>query len=168
MDPRYPIGRFEPKPSPTQADLRKWVSEIANLPANLRAAVAQLPEGGLDRPYREGGWTGRQVVHHLADSHINAYVRTRFALAEEIPVIMPYNEAVWAEFEDAARGPVDASLALLGALHQRWVMLFESLTREQWRRRFRHPELGESDLLRQAAMYAWHGRHHLAHLALIR
>lgn len=168
MDPRYPIGPFEHKASPTLADQKKWVSEIANLPASLRLAVTQLPEGAVDRPYREGGWTGRQVVHHLADSHVNAYIRTRFALTEDTPTIMPYNEAAWAQLSDAATGPVDASLALLGALHQRWVMLFESLTREQWRRTFRHPHLGEMDLLHQAAMYAWHGRHHLAHLALLK
>jgi hypothetical protein len=167
-DPRYPVGQFEMEPSPTPARRAEWIEEIAQLPAKVRAVVASLPEGTLDRPYREGGWTGRQVVHHLVDSHINSYVRFRLALTETDPVIKPYDEARWAELTDAKLSPVAVSLDLLEALHERWVTLLRSLNEQQWNRKFFHPQMGERNLITTLALYAWHGRHHAAHLELLR
>jgi hypothetical protein len=144
------------------------MSEIVALPAKLRSLVASLPAGAIDRPYRDGGWTGRQVVHHLADSHINSYVRFRLALTETRPAIKPYEEQLWAELPDASSGPVEVSLSLLDALHSRWVALMRAMTGEQWQRKFLHPDLGERDLITTAALYAWHGRHHYAHIERLR
>ncbi|MCW5977657.1 MAG: putative metal-dependent hydrolase [Bryobacteraceae bacterium] len=168
MDRRYPVGRFAMTPNPTPEHRAAWLDEIARLPDQLRAAVASLPEGALEKPYREGGWTGRQVIHHLADSHINSYVRFRLALTEEKPVIKPYEETRWAELSDARSGPVEVSLALIEGLHARWVALLRSLSDADWARTFIHPELGERDLTTTLALYAWHGRHHLGHLELLR
>jgi hypothetical protein len=167
-DLRYPIGPFQKPDTISAADRAEWLDQLAELPALLRSAVTALPEGGLDRPYREGGWTARQVVHHVADSHLNSYVRFRLALTEDRPVIRPYDEAAWAVLADAATAPVDLSLSLLGALHLRWVTLLRSLDEEQWQRRLVHPVSGEFDLATMLALYAWHGRHHLAHIRSIR
>ena len=168
MDPSYPIGPFENKDGSSADDRARWLAEIADLPALLRTAVNALPSGGLDRSYREGVWTARQVVHHLADSHLNSYVRFRLALTEDEPTIKPYDQNRWANLEDARAAPVELSLGLLDTLHERWVMLLESLSPHQWMRTLYHPEIGRIDLDYLLQLYAWHGRHHTAHLGLIR
>ena len=165
MDPRYPIGMFDRLATP---DREASVAAIENLPAELKAALWRLPPGGLDRPYREGGWTGRQVVHHLADSHMNSQLRFRFALTEDNPAIKPYDEAAWAKLADAATDDIETSLAIIEGMHSRWTKLLRSLTGAQWKRTLVHPESGAWDLERLAGLYAWHGRHHVAHLKLIR
>lgn len=165
---QYPIGPFTVVPEPSPAQIAGWIGEIESLPKRMRAAVAALPPGGLDRPYRPGGWTGRQVVHHTADSHINSYVRFRWALTEDNPVIKAYEEQPWAELPDAKSADVEISLRLLESLHERWVILLRSLTPEQLGRLFLHPQSGTRDLVTTIQMYAWHGNHHVAHLGLIR
>jgi uncharacterized damage-inducible protein DinB len=162
---RYPIGRFH---YPEQPEIRLWIGQIAEAAAAVRASVSGLTEGQLDTPYRPGGWTVRQVVHHLPDSHMNSYVRFRLALTEEEPAIKTYREDRWAELPDARGGPIEASLALLEALHQRWTLLLRSLAEADWARTFRHPELGLMTLERTVALYAWHGRHHVAQIAALR
>lgn len=165
MDARYPIGTFDKSAAPNREDA---IRAIESLPAQLKAALAALPPGGLDRPYRAGGWTARQVVHHLADSHMNSQLRFRFALTEENPAIKPYDEAEWAKLADADTGDIAASLAILEGMHERWTILLRSLSEDQWRRTLVHPETGAWDLERLAGLYAWHGRHHVAHIQMIR
>jgi hypothetical protein len=167
-DLRYPIGKFDSEGPITSEKLRQWIGEIAAAPGQLRAAVSGLTDAQLDTSYRPGGWTVRQVVHHLPDSHINSYCRFRLALTEDTPIIKPYDEGLWAGLPDASKAPVELSLALLEYLHQRWVVLLESLTEAEWGRRFRHPELGERTLRGTAGAYAWHGRHHVAHITSLR
>jgi uncharacterized damage-inducible protein DinB len=168
-DPRYPIGRFQFDSDTSQRAREQRISEIAAAPAHLRTAVADLSPGQLDTPYRTGGWTLRQVVHHLPDSHLNAYTRIKLALTEDEPTIKPYEEARWAELPDARTGAVESSLALLEFLHQRWVLLLRQLGPDDFRRRFRHPEHGRTfELDEVVAMYAWHGRHHVAHITSLR
>lgn len=167
MNRRYPIGRFELPAHTTTADREAWIRDIEQLPVLLRQAVEELPPEGIDQPYREGGWTARQVVHHVADSHINSYVRFRLALTETKPVIKPYREAAWADLADARTAEVEISLRLIESLHERWAILLRSLTDEQWERTFIHPEAGELTLAATAAMYSWHGRHHVAQIQLI-
>jgi uncharacterized damage-inducible protein DinB len=163
-DPRYPIGRFTPPSSATAEERAAWIGELAILPGHLRSAVEGLDDAALATPYREGGWTVRQVVHHLADSHLNAYVRFKLALTEERPTIRPYDEAAWARLADGG-APVGDSLDLLDALHRRWVALLEAMTDGEFARVYLHPEQGRSVSLGEAlALYAWHGRHHLAHV----
>lgn len=164
-DAHYPIGKFD-KTAPM--DRHRWVADIERLPAELKAALAALPPGGLDRPYRPDGWTARQVVHHIADSHLNSQLRVRFALTESKPTIMPYDEAAWAKLADAALGPIEPSLAIIEGLHARWTTLLRSLTEDQWQRRLIHPATGEWTVEQMAGLYSWHGRHHVAHVALIR
>ena len=167
MDRRYPIGTFS-HPGPVSASqLAAWIDEIEALPAHMREAVAGLTASHLDTPYRAGGWTLRQVVHHVPDSHLNAYVRFKWALTEDEPAIKAYNEVAWAELPDTQTVPVSASLDLLAALHTRWVGLMRAMTDEQWARRLMHPENGPMVLREMAGMYAWHGRHHLAHIRLV-
>ena len=169
LDPlRYPLGRFESPRPIAAADLARWMAEIAALPASLGAAVAGLDEQQLNTPYRPGGWTVRQVVHHVPDSHMNAYVRFKLALTETEPTIKPYAEARWAELSDGRSGPIEPSLQLLTALHQRWVWLLRSLTPTDLERRFTHPESGVKTLAETAGLYAWHGRHHVAHITTLR
>ena len=165
MDARYPIGKFD-KSAPRNRN--GWVDDIERLPSDLKVALAALPPGGIDRPYREGGWTGRQVLHHLADSHMNSQLRFRFALTEDNPTIKPYDEGAWANLADAAAGPIETSLAIVEGIHARWTALLRSLTAEQWQRTLIHPETGAWDLESLAGLYSWHGRHHVAHLRLIR
>jgi uncharacterized damage-inducible protein DinB len=169
MDPRYPIGKFTPPKDVTPALRKQAVDTIAEAPAQLRAAVQGLTDAQLDTPYREGGWTVRQVAHHVPDSHLNAYTRLRLALTEQEPTIKPYEESRWAELPDAKSAPIDVSLALLDSLHERWVRLWRSLKEEDFARTFRHPEhpglLTIDWLLFQ---YAWHGRHHTAHITELR
>ena len=165
---QYPIGKFEKKATFTAAQRAEGIEAIAAAPGNLRAAVNGLSAGQLDTPYRPDGWTIRQVVHHVPDSHINSYTRYRLALTEAVPVIKPYEEARWAELSDACSAPVEVSLALLESLHARWVPLLRSLSDAEWKRTFRHPDLGTVSLENNAALYAWHGRHHVAHITALR
>jgi len=163
-DIRYPVGKFQYS-GPLSAEQRKAaIDEIASVPARLRKAVAGMSEQQLDTPYREGGWTVRQTIHHLADSHLNSYIRFRQAITEDVPTIKPYDEAVWAELPDAKSAPVEASLDLLDGMTQRWVMLLRSFNDAQWKRKFNHPERGEMTVDMNLALYEWHGRHHLAHI----
>jgi uncharacterized damage-inducible protein DinB len=168
-NPRYPVGRFE-FDGRTSAQLRKqWIAEIAAAPSALRAAVSGLTPPQLDTPYREQGWTIRQVVHHVPDSHLNAYIRIKLALTEDEPTIKPYEQDRWAELPDVRATPVETSLTLLECLHRRWVLLLRELEPGDFARRFRHPEQGRSIGLDEVlAMYAWHGRHHVAQITSLR
>lgn len=167
-DLRYPIGKFQFSEGPTEAQRQQWVAEIEETPAKLTESVGGLAQAQLDTSYRPGGWTVRQVVHHLADSHLNSYVRFRLALTEDDPTVKPYREDLWAELYDARTADIAVSLGLLDALHRRWTMLLHSLDASDWRRRFRHPELGSTTIERNVALYAWHGRHHVAQIASLR
>jgi uncharacterized damage-inducible protein DinB len=168
MNPRFPIGKYE-MPSQVTPELRAGaILEIAATPENVRAAVKGLSDAQLDTPYRDGGWTVRQVVHHLPDSHMNAYIRWRLALTENEPTIKPYEESAWAKLDDAAHAPVEVSLRLLEPLHERWVRLLHSVKPEQFARTFRHPEHGVRTLDWMLFLYAWHGKHHHAHITELR
>ncbi|MGE3275046.1 MAG: YfiT family bacillithiol transferase [Vicinamibacterales bacterium] len=166
MDPRYPTGRLTFTATPSDADRAQWIAAIGALPAELKATLAALPPGALDRPYREGGWTVRQVVHHLADSHVNAYCRMRLTLTETDPTVRPYEERAWAELPDAKTGDPAVSVALLEALHARWHALLLTLAPGDFTRPARHPEHGAISLDWLLQVYAWHGRHHLGHIKL--
>jgi hypothetical protein len=169
VDLRYPIGRFQFDGDASPQNREQWIEEIAAAPARLRAAVDGLTGAQLDTPYREGGWSVRQVVHHLPDSHLNAYTRIKLALTEDEPTIKPYEEARWAELPDGRRGEIEPSLYLLEYLHHRWLMLLRQLTAADFDRRFRHPEHGRIFKVSETlAMYAWHGRHHVAHITSLR
>jgi uncharacterized damage-inducible protein DinB len=168
MDPRYPIGKFEMPKEIAPALRETAIAEIADTPAKMRAAVRGLSDAQLETPYREGGWTVRQVVHHVPDSHINAYIRLRFALTETEPTIKPYEESVWANLEDAKNAPVEVSLNLLDALHNRWARLLRSLKPEQYARTLVHPDHGVRTVDWLLFLYAWHGRHHTAHITELR
>jgi hypothetical protein len=161
---RYPIGRFQPRVGLSSQEIGHLIDDLAALPAEVRAAVAPMSGAQLDTPYRPGGWTVRQVVHHLPDSHLNSYVRLKLALTEEEPTIKDYNEAAWAELPDGRGEDVEVSLGLLEAVHRRWTLLLRSMTLEDFARTFRHPESGVVTLERNLQLYAWHGRHHLAHV----
>src|SRR6266567_1847808 len=160
MDLSFPIGRFDFK-KPVAAEQRpQLIDDIAAAPAGIREAVRGLNDEQLDTPYRPGGWTVRQVVHHVPDSHMNSYVRFRLALTEEEPAVKGYDQDKWAELTDAHTGPVELSLALLDGLHVRWVALLKSMSDADFERKFRHSELGLVRLDTNLALYAWHGRHH--------
>ncbi|MGD6879634.1 YfiT family bacillithiol transferase [Bacillus infantis] len=163
MDLKYPIGNFQFDGEITNSVTRDWIDEIENLPRLLRDAVKDLDDKQLDTPYRPGGWTVRQVIHHLADSHMNAYVRFKLALTETKPVIKPYDETKWAELSDY-KLPIDISLTLLEALHKRWTDLLRSLSPADLEKTFIHPDSGEVTVGKNIGIYAWHGRHHLAHI----
>jgi len=163
-DPRYPIGQFDHTDPVKRTDRERWIDEVAALPDAMRSAVMGISARQLDTPYRPGGWTLRQVIHHVPDSHLNAYVRFKWALTEDAPTIKAYNEAAWAELADIDTVPVRASLDLLEALHARWTTLLRHLTEDQWARTYVHPESGPQRLDYTAGHYAWHGRHHLAHI----
>lgn len=168
-DLRYPVGRFEPPTAWDPHAAAAALAEIARFPERLRVAVAGLDDGQLDTPYRDGGWTVRQVVHHAADSHLNAYCRFRLALTEPEPVIKPYDEARWAELSDARTLPLAPSFAILDGVHARWVRLVEGFRTADFERTFIHPEHGTTfTLWRTLAMYAWHCRHHVAHITALR
>ena len=167
-DPRYPTGKFEPPAQPTREWRAQAIAAIAETPQQLRDAVQGLDEDQLDTPYREGGWTLRQVVHHIPDSHVNAYIRLKLALTEPAPVIKPYDEAAWANLVDTTAVPIDVSLNLLDAVHMRFVALFRSMKDEDFRREYVHPETGRHALDYLLAMYAWHGAHHIAHITTTR
>jgi uncharacterized damage-inducible protein DinB len=168
MDARYPVGKFEMPKEVTPALRQAAIEELAATPAKVRAAVSGLSETQLDTPYREGGWTVRQVAHHLVDSHINAYIRLRFALTENQPTIKPYEESIWANLEDARSAPVEISLKLLEPLHERWVRLLRSLKTEQYARTLLHPDHGVKNVDWLLFLYSWHGRHHTAHITELR
>ena len=168
VDPRYPIGRFVRPTSFTAESRKEAIAAIAGLPAALRAAVHGLSDVRLDTPYRPEGWTVRQLAHHLADAHVNAYIRTRLALTEDHPTIKPYNQVRWAELPDAKKGPLAPSLDLLEALHTRWVALLSTLTPEQFARPFHHPESGTLSLDILVAEYAWESNHHVAQITELR
>jgi uncharacterized damage-inducible protein DinB len=167
-DLRYPIGKFHYKGPPSDEQKKKLIDDIAATPANLRAAVQGLSPQQLDTPYRPEGWTVRQLAHHVPDSHLNAYVRFKLALTEDDPTIKPYAEDKWAQLADTAATPVEVSLTLLDSLHTRWVLLLRSLKEDDWKRTFRHPEMGPMPLEKNLALYAWHGRHHVAHITCLR
>jgi hypothetical protein len=167
-DPRYPIGEFSFPQTTTAAQREGWIAEIAEAPSKLRAPVEGLTTVELDTPYRDGGWTVRQVIHHVPESHMNAYIRFKLALTEDEPTIKPYNEAAWARLGDIDATPVETSLVLLEALHERWTRLLRGLDEAAFARTFRHPELGPIRLDQNLALYAWHGRHHIGHVELVR
>jgi uncharacterized damage-inducible protein DinB len=164
-DPSYPIGKFSFDGDVSEAARAARIADIAATPRLLRAAVEGMSERQLDTPYREGGWTVRQVVHHVPDSHLNAYVRFKLALTEDAPTIKPYDEAAWAALSDSRDTPIAVSLTLLDALHQRWVTLLRAMSPADFSRTFVHPEHGRSMSLDQVlALYSWHGKHHVAHV----
>ncbi|SNT09725.1 DinB superfamily protein [Granulicella rosea] len=166
-DPRYPIGQFEKPANITEDDRIGAISTLADLPEQLRNAVAGLGAAQLATSYREGGWTVRQLVHHIADSHMNAFIRLRLGLTEDWPTVKPYDEGAWATLHDSI-APIEWSLELIESLHARWVMLLQSLTEEQWIRGFKHPVHGPQTLADQTLYYGWHARHHLAHITHLR
>jgi hypothetical protein len=168
-DLRYPIGPFQLNDDDlTDAEREQLIEQIARTPSLLKEAVAGLTDEQLDTPYRPGGWTVRQVIHHVPDSHLNSYIRFKLALTEDAPTIKPYDEAQWAALSDSKQTPIEVSLAMLDALHERWVILLRSLSAEDFKRAFRHPERGLISLNRNVALYAWHGRHHVAHITSLR
>ena len=166
-DPRFPIGRFSPPASSLPGVRAAHIQTLRLLPGRLRAAVAGLNDAQLDTPYRDGGWTVRQVVHHVPDSHMNCYVRFKLALTEDWPTIKPYDEAAWASLADS-RMPVEISLELVAALHGRWVGLLETLTEDDFQRGYAHPQSGRQNLAQVLALYDWHSRHHTAHIVNLR
>jgi hypothetical protein len=167
QDLRYPIGRFTPPVSSDPATRAEHISILRLLPGTLQAALSGLSHSQLDTPYRDDGWTVRQLVHHVADSHVNAYVRTKLALTEDWPTIKPYDEAAWARLADSTL-PIDGSVAMISALHERWVALLESLSDADFQRGYNHPESGRQNLVTVLAIYAWHSRHHTAHVTSLR
>jgi uncharacterized damage-inducible protein DinB len=169
LDLRFPIGKFARPSAPVTPDQRRqFIGAISEAPSRLADAVRGLTPAQLDTPYRPGGWTVRQVVHHLPDSHMNSYVRFKLALTEDEPTIRPYEEARWAELADSRETPIETSLALLENLHKRWVLLLRTLSPADCARKFRHPDFGPMSLDQALALYAWHGRHHVAHITSLR
>lgn len=164
MERKYPIGKPNLNDSSPIPDA---IATIAALPAQLKDAIRRLGDARMETRYREGGWTARQVIHHLADSHLNSFVRFRVALTEDCPEIKTYNEKSWAELSDARGGPVEDSVLLIEGLHNRWVRLLESMTPADFERNVRHPERGLMSLAQLTRLYAWHCRHHLAHLEIV-
>ena len=167
-DLKFPIGRFAPMASSMAGIRAANINTLKHLPERLRAAVEGLNDHQLDTPYRDGGWSLRQVVHHIGDSHINAYTRFKLALTEEWPTIKPYDEAAWANLSDSRWLPLDGSLALIEALHGRWVALLETMTDDDFRLGYTHPENGQINLARALSLYDWHSRHHTAHITSMR
>jgi len=167
-DARCPIGKFSFE-GPLSDDQRiEFLEDIEQAPARLKAAVKGLSAQQLDTPYRDGGWTVRQVVHHVPDSHLNSYIRFKLALTEEEPTIRPYMEDRWAELPEARTAPIELSLSLLEDLHKRWILMLRAIQPAEWKRTFRHPEIGPMTLEKNLALYAWHGRHHVAHVTALR
>jgi hypothetical protein len=167
-DLRYPVGKLTYDPDISHGKRTAWIRQIAETPAALRAAVAGLSDAQLDTPYRPDGWTVRQVVHHVPDSHMNAYVRFKWTMTEENPTIKPYHEAAWANLADTKFTPIATSLDLLEALHRRLVVLLESMKPEDFARPLVHPDNGPMTADRLLQVYAWHGRHHVAHITALR
>jgi hypothetical protein len=167
-DPRYPIGEFSYDGALTENQKARYLDDIEQTPARLRAAVKGLSDKQLDTPYRQGGWTVRQVVHHVPDSHLNSYVRFKLALTEDEPTIRPYMEHLWAELPEAKTAPVELSLVLLESLHKRWMLMLRAITPADWKRTYQHPGMGVMSLEKTLASYSWHGRHHVAHVTSLR
>jgi hypothetical protein len=167
---RYPIGRFTITPTDqiSQEQLQSALDDIEQLPGQLRSAVAGLNEQQLEAPYRDGGWTVRQTVHHIADSHMNSFIRFRLALTEDRPTVKPYNEKDWAELIDTKTADIALSLSLVHGLHARWTMMLRAMSPEDFRRAFVHPEYGERALDWNAMLYGWHGKHHVSHITRLR
>lgn len=167
-DVRYPIGPFTPDATPTPEFRAKHIEEIAGLPKRFRAAITGLNKEQFETPYREGGWTVKQVVHHVPDSHLNAYIRCKLALTENVPTIKPYNEDAWAKLKDSELTPIEVSLTLLESVHSRWVTLLKSLQPDAFQRKLNHPESGVQTIDHIIALYDWHGRHHTTHITALR
>ena len=167
-DLRYPVGQFSKPSSLTQAERSEAIQILADAPRNMRTAVNGLNERQLDTPYRPEGWTVRQVVHHVPDSHMNAYIRFKLALTEDVPTIKPYDEAAWAKLADTAKTPITVSLDTLDNVHTRWVILLRSMSASDFARTFNHPEAGKLTLDQTLALYAWHSRHHVGHVTGLR
>jgi hypothetical protein len=167
-DLRYPVGRLQRPDSMSDAERRAAIADIAGTPANMRAAVRGLDDTQLDTPYRPDGWTVRQVVHHVPDSHLNAYIRFKWTLTEDAPTIKAYNESAWAMLDDSRTTPIETSLTMLEMLHDRWVRLLRSLSPNDYSRKFTHPENGLMNLDGLLATYQWHGKHHVAHIVNLR
>lgn len=167
-DPKYPIGRFERLETISASDLQSAINVIEQAAPQFRLAVAGLSDEQLNTPYRPGGWNSRQVIHHVAESHMNAYIRCKLALTENSPTIKPYDEAEWAKLPDATAGPIEPSLRLLEGLHERFVLVLRSIEGDQWQRTFTHPERGVVRLDSNTMLYAWHSKHHLAHITGLR
>lgn len=167
-DLRYPTGKFSYQGLQSTQERARCIEEIARTPDRLRSAVNGLSSEQLDTPYREGGWTVRQVVHHIPDSHLNAYVRFKLALTEDQPTIKTYDEARWAAMPDSKTTPPEVSLSLLESLHRRWVKVLESMSAQDFERQFNHPEHGVMTLDKLLALYSWHGPHHVAHITSLR
>jgi len=168
MDLRYPVGQFTFSGNLSPAERAVLIDEISATPEKMRAAVSGLSAEQLDTPYRPEGWTVRQVVHHVPESHLNSYIRFKLAITEDEPTIKPYFEDRWAQLPDALVSPIEPSLDLLDALHKRWVWFLRSLKDEDFQRTFQHPELGVVSRNKNVALYAWHGRHHVAHVTSLR
>ncbi|MGH9498658.1 MAG: YfiT family bacillithiol transferase [Terriglobales bacterium] len=167
-DPRYPVGNFTYAGAPDESQRNQLINAIEQTPAALRSAVTGLSPQQIETPYRDGGWTVREVVHHVPESHMNAYIRFKLGLTEDNPTIKPYMEDRWAETGEVQSTPLEVSLALLDSLHDRWVRLLRSIKPQEWKRQFSHPEMGPVPLEKTLALYAWHGRHHVAHVTELR
>jgi uncharacterized damage-inducible protein DinB len=168
QDLRYPIGKFERGAGPTEEQRHQWINVMAEAPERLAEAVAGLTQEQLETPHRPGGWTVLQTVHHMADSHMNSFVRCKVALTEEEPLVTSFKGAQWAELPDAKSASVDSSLAIFEGLQARWVVLLRSLAPADWARKFRHPQMGPMSLDDLLALYEWHCRHHVAHITSLR
>ena len=168
QDLSYPIGKWTFTPNMTREHRAALIQQIAEAPAQLRAAVKGLNPEQLNTSYRPGGWTVRQVVHHVPESHMNAYIRFKWALTENAPAIKAYDENAWSNTPEVKATPTDCSLAILESLHERWVILLKSLADKDWQRTIEHPENGTMALEKLLAIYAWHGRHHAAHITELR
>lgn len=168
QDPRYPVGKSRRLLEIDENDVKSGLADLAELPELLRRAVDGLDAKQLHTPYREGGWTVQQIVHHVADSHMNAFIRVRLALTEENPTISIYKEDAWAQLHDSTAAPLNWSLDLVEGLHARWVLLLQSMDEAQWRRSFVHPERGPQTIAQATVLYGWHSRHHVAHITHLR
>jgi uncharacterized damage-inducible protein DinB len=167
-DLRFPIGKFDPKIKVTPEMRREFIQAIEELPVKIRKAVDGLDDEQIDARYRPEGWTVRQLVHHVADSHMNSFCRFKLGLTENTPTIKPYDEALWAEMADSKNAPIDISLNLIDAVHARWTILLKSMRDEDFARKINHPERGAMNLSSTLALYDWHGKHHTAHITNLR
>src|SRR5687767_13131040 len=161
---RYPVGRFSWPLHVTDEEIKEAIATIEALPGKLKKAVSDLNDSQLDTPYREGGWTIRQVVHHIADSLMNAFIRFKLALSEDIPTVKPYNETEWAEHPDAKTLPPEHSLRIIEGVHARWKVLMQNMSEADWNKQYNHPQYGTFELKKVARQYSWHSEHHLAHI----
>ena len=167
VDPRYPVGKFSLDGPVTAEQRAQFLAQVTEAPAKLRDSIRDLTDAQLDTPYRDGGWTSRQVVHHVADSHMNGFIRYKLALTEDNPTIKPYAEDLWAKLADNSL-PTDLSLPIVDSVHHRWITLLNAMKESDWARTFTHPEMGVRRLDQTLALYAWHGRHHVAHITKLR